>query len=97
MSKKIIDASAIVESTYDHFNENNKKADFKFTAPMIIMLKGNIFENDIYQGADQLVDALYKNPHTNDITRYYLERCNNELKTYDPRNVEDNLEKLDLI
>lgn len=41
------DLKKIVDDTYKNFRENNQKANFKFTDPMLTMLRGNIYENYI--------------------------------------------------
>ena len=43
--KNILNVEKIVNDTYEHFHKNNQEMDFKFTAPMLTMVRGNLYAN----------------------------------------------------
>lgn len=97
------DISKIVKDSYELLHS---KAEFKFTPPMIIMLKGNIFANDVmveekgkfrYQTPTEMIDTLNASKDVTELTHFYLNQCDQKLGTYDPRDIENNLQKLNLM
>lgn len=76
------DITSIVNDTYKHFHENNKKADFKFTEPMLAILRGNIYENyiDDYLNMFNEYDNLSKE-QINNMKNELIERINNNPNT----------------
>lgn len=101
----------IVDDTYKHFRENNKKADFKFTFPMLAIITGNITENDIddlkcnpspdkkqlAKMEHELINRVINSPNTSEITHFYIKKCKEKLGEFDPTKIKENLIKIGLL
>lgn len=97
VESKIKEAKKIVDESYKALDTINEIDDFKFTQPMIMMIAGNIALHDKDQSAKELINDLISSPITSRITRFYLAQCQNKLKIYDPREVRENLIKLNFL
>lgn len=96
--------ATIINDTYKKFY--NRKANFKFDKIMMILVTGDIFENDIlvkepdcirYLTPKEIRHKLDSCNDLNDLTKFYLAECDSKLKTYDPRDIQNNLKKINLL
>ena len=98
--------TAIVQQVYEDFQARNTKDNFKFSLDMVTLIMGNIFENDFYftengkdrrQTNEELIHTLDNCSFLNEITKFYLSECKKNLGDFDPRDIEKNLKKLNLL